>query len=759
MTQNMFSNFPLRSASKHAFYVVVLMLIANLQTIAAPKETATFIPVGFLPGDDFSYVNAVNDSGTLAACVSYHRDPNTLQRVYTSAARWTPTEGMQPLPLLADTPNAQTNPFNLSIGGKDVTNDGSRIVYTSHTTAGNFLAVGIADFDGSNVLDITALPNGDKLTTATQLSDDGATAFGYRPGGVSGFAPIGAVWTAGGGVSALLPPAGFAETYPAPGAVSADGSVSAGILANTNADGVYLDEQAYRWTAVSGVQPLGYLPGGNRSAAFAISSDGTKILGSSSTGVDPDGPTSTLFFWTTTGGMTELSSPQISFDSDLSGGEGLSADGELLLISGFVRRLDYPFYFPLDDLLVQAGAGDAIAGWSRFSFNGISGDGNTVWGQATNPDGKAEGFIARFPANYFRTLVAPLPEITSTLPGEATLGESFNSLVTANGMPDSFEATGLPAGLELIQTSYLGLNAGLIQGTPTEIGEFHVTLSATNVAGTGSADFILKVMDSPTVPKLLNISTRAQILTNDKVLIGGFVISGPQIKKVLLRGIGPSLAAVGITDPIADPTIELHQEDGTTLSNDDWKDSQQAEIEATNLQPSDDHESALIATLAPGSYTLIVSGKNGDTGVGLVDIYDLDETVKAKLSNISTRGFVDTDDKVLIGGVIVGSVGGDVVVRAIGPSLEPLGVADPLLDPVLEIHNADGSTLASNDDWRETQEADIEASGFAPDDDRESVIIATLPPAGYTAIVHGKGESTGVALVEAYNIDQTPALP
>lgn len=734
--------------------IALAVLLAGGRAVpAAPSDTATFIPVGFLPGDDYSNVNAVNDAGTLAACVSYHRDPNTRQRVYTSAARWTPTEGIQPLPLLADTPNAQANPFNLSISGRDVTNDGSRIVYTSHTTAGNFLAVGIADFDGSNVLNITDLPNGDKLTTATQLSDDSATAFGYRLGGVSGFAPIGAVWTAAGGVAALVPPTGFAETYPALGAISADGSVSAGILANTNADGVYLDEQAYRWTASGGVQGIGYLPGGQRSEAYAVTADGSKILGASSTSADPDGFPTTLFLWTATDGMTELSSPQVAFDSDLTGSTGMSADGEIIMTAGFIRRLDYPFYFAVDDLLVQAGAGSAIEGWSDFHIGGISNDGDTVWGQATNPDIKLEGFIAKFPANYFRTLVAPLPVITSSLPEEATLGEFFSSIVTATGMPDTFEASGLPAGLELIQTSYLGLQVGFIQGTLTEIGAFPVTLSATNVAGTGSANFTLTVKDSPTVPKLLNISTRAQILTDDKVLIGGFIIGGLELKRVLLRGIGPSLVSAGITNPLPDPMIELHEPGGTILSNDDWKESQQTEIEATNLQPGDDHESALIATLAPGSYTVIVSGKNAGTGVGLVDVYDLDETVKAKLANISTRGFVDTEDNVLIGGVIVGSVGGEVVARAIGPTLEPLGVADPLLDPLLEIRNADGSTFASNDDWRESQESEIEASGYAPADDREAAIVATLPPNSYTAIVRGKADSSGVALVEVYNVD------
>ena len=244
MTQNQLERIRYRrplSRSVLALAIIALvLLLSDRIALAAPSVTATFTPVGFLPGDDFSNVNAANDGGTLAACLSYHRDPITLKRVYTAAARWTPAEGMQPLPLLSDTPNAQDNPLNASISGRDVTNDGTRIIYTSHTTAGNVLAVGIADFDGSNVINLTALPNGDKLTTATQLSDDGNTAFGYRLGGVSGFASIGAVWTASGGVEALVPPDGFAEVHPALGAISADGAVSVGMVANTDVNGVYL---------------------------------------------------------------------------------------------------------------------------------------------------------------------------------------------------------------------------------------------------------------------------------------------------------------------------------------------------------------------------------------------------------------------------------------------------------------------------------------------------------------------------------------
>lgn len=754
MTQNQLQRIGYRgpfSRSARALAIVALvLLLGDRVALAAPSATATFTPVGFLPGDDFSSVNAANDAGTLAACLSYHRDPVTLKRVYTAAGRWTPGEGMQPLPLLSDTPNAQDNPFNASISGRDVTNDGTRIIYTSHTTAGNVLAVGIADFDGGNVLNLTALPNGDKLTTATQLSDDGNTAFGYRLGGVSGFASIGAVWTATGGVEALVPPDGFAEVHPALKAISADGSVSVGMVANTDVNGVYLDLQAYRWTASGGVQGLGYLPGDDRSEAYAVTPDGTTILGSSYS----SSGTSTLVLWSETGGMTELNSPQIPFYSTLTGGGGISADGQLIMVSGYIQRLDYPFYFAIDDLLVEAGAGSAIEGWSSFSVNGLSGDGNTVWGQATNPAGRPEGFIATFPANYFRTLVAPMPEITSVLTDVTTLNEGYSYLIEATGMPESFGATDLPPGMTLQTGSYLGLKVGIISGTPTFPGVYTIPISATNIAGTAHATLTLTVQYPLYLPRLLNISTRTNVLTGDQVLIAGFIIPEGAAKNVILRAIGPSLATAGVSGALADPALELFYPDGTTVSNDNWEDSQKSEIEATSLSPSNSKEAAIVASLDPGSYTAIVSGKDGATGIGLVEAYDLDDLVTSRMANISTRGFVGTEDNVLIGGIIVGGiVDARVIVRAIGPSLEAAGVAGALLDPLLEIHNVDGSILASNDNWRETQEADIQASGFAPGDERESAILATLPANGYTAIVRGKDGTTGVGLVEVYNLD------
>src|SRR5262249_11647822 len=259
---------------------------------------------------------------------------------------------------------------------------------------------------------------------------------------------------------------------------------------------------------------------------------------------------------------------------------------------------------------------------------------------------------------------------------------------------------------------------------------------------------------SGTPAQPLNISTRMDVKTNDQVLIGGFIITGNEPKEVLLRAIGPSLITFGIPNVLADPVLELHGSDGSQITmNDNWREAQESEIEATGLQPTNDLESAIIATLDPGTYTAIVSGNGGVTGIGLVEGYDLDQAADSQLGNISTRGFVETGTNVMIGGFILSDVNGvlDVLVRALGPWLTALGVDDALADPTLELHNANGDLLQSNDNWKDMQESDIEATGLSPQNDLESAIFATLAPGAYTAIVAGNNETSGVGLVEVYS--------
>ncbi len=254
-----------------------------------------------------------------------------------------------------------------------------------------------------------------------------------------------------------------------------------------------------------------------------------------------------------------------------------------------------------------------------------------------------------------------------------------------------------------------------------------------------------------------NISTRLDVETGERVGIGGFIVRGTGLIQVVVRGIGPSLAAGGVSGALADPVLELHGPNGILLSNDNWRDSQESEIAATGLAPTVDVEAALIADVGPGNYTAILSGKNGGTGIGLIEVYDLDTGTVAELANVSTRGFDGTLGNVLIGGVIIGPTDAFpafLIVRAIGPSLEGSGVSGALADPTLELYNQDGSLIAENDNWQDDpiQAASIEAAGLAPLDPDESAIQATVPPGAYTAIVQGIDGSTGVALVEVYNL-------
>jgi len=275
-------------------------------------------------------------------------------------------------------------------------------------------------------------------------------------------------------------------------------------------------------------------------------------------------------------------------------------------------------------------------------------------------------------------------------------------------------------------------------------------------------------------PALLgNISTRAFVQNGDNVMIGGFIVQGTGPKRVIIRAIGPELSQFGVPDPLANPRLELYNAAGALIgSNDDWQHtiiggvithSQVADIQNSGHAPANPSESAIIADLPPGNYTAIVRGVNNTTGVALVEVYDIGNGGNSILGNISTRAFVQTDDNVMIGGFIVQGTGPKrVIIRAIGPELSQFGVPDPLANPTLELHNAAGALIGSNDDWQHTviggvithsQVADIQNSGHAPANPFESAIIADLSPGNYTAIVRGVNNTTGVALVELYDLD------
>jgi hypothetical protein len=266
-----------------------------------------------------------------------------------------------------------------------------------------------------------------------------------------------------------------------------------------------------------------------------------------------------------------------------------------------------------------------------------------------------------------------------------------------------------------------------------------------------------------------NISTRLQTLTDANVTIAGFIIQGSAPKKVMIRAVGPSLSQSGVSGALANPQLELHDADRRIATNDNWQTTQlgglitsdqAAEIQSSGFAMSDPAESAIVATLPPGSYTAIVQGVSSTTGVSVVEVYDLSPTSASSLANISTRGFIQTRDNVMIGGFIVVTQPTKVIIRATGPSLTQRGVSGVLENPQLELHDANGA-IATNDNWQTTQlgglitsdqAATIQNGGYAPGNPAESAMVVTLPPGSYTAIVRGVDAAVGIGLVEVYRL-------
>jgi hypothetical protein len=383
--------------------------------------------------------------------------------------------------------------------------------------------------------------------------------------------------------------------------------------------------------------------------------------------------------------------------------------------------------------------------------------GNSLDGIAIAPDG-ASAIVVSNGAHHAAGIAAP-----------------FTSSSTVSNIPlpagvDAFEDVGISA------DSQLAILAG---GSIAEPAIFvHAPFNSASVtsnvpisaeANTSRGRGGVRFRPPGTLGTLGNISTRLQVGTADRVMIAGFIVQGNSPKKVLIRAAGPSLTQFGVPDALANPRLELHDTNNTIGTNDDWQTTQiggvitsdqVAEIQNSGLAPRDPLECALIATLAPGSYTAIVQGVNSGTGVGIVEAYDLDATSGSVLANIATRGFVQTGDNAMIGGFIVVTQPTRVIIRAIGPSLSQFGVPNALANPQLELHDTT-STIARNDDWQTTQiggiitsdqVAAIQNSQLAPTNTAESAIIATLQPGNYTAIVRGVNSTAGNALVEVYSV-------
>ena len=253
---------------------------------------------------------------------------------------------------------------------------------------------------------------------------------------------------------------------------------------------------------------------------------------------------------------------------------------------------------------------------------------------------------------------------------------------------------------------------------------------------------------------LANLSTRVQVGLANNVAIAGFIVTGNSAKQVVIRGLGPSLVGAGVQGALSDPFLELYDASGNLLlSNNDWQQTQAQALRDVNLAPKDSLESAILATLSPGAYTAIVRGNDSATGIGLVEVYDLQSSATSKLANLSTRGLVGAGPNVMIGGTIVtGADAARVVFRALGPSLTAAGIANALSDPQLDLFDVNGTKIFSNNNWKDSQQAALSSSGLAPTNDSESAILADLAPGNYTAIVTAANGATGVALVEAYHL-------
>ena len=267
----------------------------------------------------------------------------------------------------------------------------------------------------------------------------------------------------------------------------------------------------------------------------------------------------------------------------------------------------------------------------------------------------------------------------------------------------------------------------------------------------------LTIVENDVAPaKALNIATRLRVETGDNVMIAGFILTGNASKAVVLRGMGPVLGNFGISDFLADPVLDLRGSGGSILTNNNWKDTQRNQIEGTPFQPGDDRESVIVATLPPAAYTAILTGNNTTTGVGIIEVFDNNSAADSQLANISTRGLVQGNNSVMIGGFILGGSTSNsrIAIRGIGPSLAQFGLNNVLADPTLELHDGNGALLISNDNWEsDTSSAgQLSANGLGLSDTKESGIFTSLAPGQFTAILAGKNGGTGIGLIEVYNL-------
>jgi hypothetical protein len=387
-----------------------------------------------------------------------------------------------------------------------------------------------------------------------------------------------------------------------------------------------------------------------------------------------------------------------------------------------------------------------------------------MWGEHDyqpkfSPNGVGLAYVRSFQAHALLTSLTPDPDIQTIHIINVNTGADTAIIQ----FPSGRYVTALdwsPDGTQLVfDVSIQATNSvvGPLQQGTAETNQVYVI----NVNGTGLTQLRGNGNGTPswsrTTPvlpiTLANISTRMRVGSGDNAMIGGFIITGSQSKKVIIRGMGPSLGAVGVQGALSDPFLELHDSTGAIIAtNNNWQEAANTNEIPNGFSPGDPRESVIVTTLAPGSYTAVVRGASGETGVGIFEAYDLTQGANSKLANISTRGFVETGDNAMIGGLIMAGGSARVIVRAIGPSLQNAGIANALQDPTLELINGNGASVASNDDWQQAPNTNEIPNGFAPSDPREAVIVTTLSAGSYTAVVRGKSDTVGIAVVEAYNL-------
>ncbi|MDP9004074.1 MAG: hypothetical protein M3N12_04710, partial [Verrucomicrobiota bacterium] len=404
---------------------------------------------------------------------------------------------------------------------------------------------------------------------------------------------------------------------------------------------------------------------------------------------------------------------------------------------------------------ITSNSGD-LAGGMRNPNGGMVTLRNTIIALNTSPGASAPDFGGTLSSLGFNLIGNGTgASITASTSGPDQIGVSAAEL---NLGP--LQNNGGPTQTHALLTGSRAIDKGHSSSTTTDQRGLVRPLdlsSVPNAPGSDGADIGAFEFGSSFYPvTLANISTRLRVEAGDNALFAGFIITGTQDKKIIIRGIGPSL---GLADQLANPILELYSGQTLLKSNDDWQNSSPADKQAiidSTIPPTNDLESAIVATLPPSTagYTAVLRGANNGTGIGVIQVYDLDRTVDSKLANISTRGFVSTGDNVLFAGLIVLGQGSQkVIIRALGPST---GVAGAMADAILELHDGNGGLIDSNDNWIDSpnKQAIIDST-IPPPRDAESAIVAILPGGGvnYTAIVRGVGGATGVAVVEVYALN------